>query len=368
MAAEIALVMMIKNEQRNIEKSFKSVLGLCASFVVLDTGSTDQTIPIVKSFCDKHKVALHLKCSTFVNFEVSRNELLNYADEVFATTPHFLLLLDCNDELNPTSIPEIREVIAKKTNVLGFDLCQEWKMPDSLDTYFNTRLVLSGSGWRFKGAVHEVLLNDKVSVRVQCPSIVLFQDRTHDDDKTVKRFKRDKQLLYADHLKNPKDTRTLFYLAQTCSCLQQFKEAYEYYLLRSTLSKDEEVFHCYLRLGDTTYNLGHPWEESQAWYMKAFILGNRAEPLVRLAEHYQTTKEWNAAYMFAVQACDLKAPEKCMLFVNKKSYEYTRWHILANVALQLNKMKEGARAAREVVKSSYATEEDKKLVGFYVSV
>ena len=363
MSAEVALVMMIKNEQYDIEKSFKSVLGLCASFVVLDTGSTDQTIPIIQSFCDKHKVTLHLKCSTFVNFEVSRNELLDYADEVFATTPHFLLLLDCNDELKPASISEIREVISKNTYVLGFDLRQEWKMPDSLDTYFNTRLVLSGSGWRFKGAVHEVLLNDKINLRIQCPSIVLFQDRTHDDDKTTKRFKRDKQLLYSDHLKNPKDPRTLFYLAQTCSCLQQFKEAYEYYLQRTVLIKDEEVFHSFLRLGDTTQNLGHPWEESQAWYMKAFILGNRAEPLVRLAEHYKATKEWNAAYMFAAQACDLKVPEKCVLFVNKKNYEYTRWHILANVAFQVDKMKEGARAAREAVKSLYATEEDKKLVG-----
>ena len=36
--------------------------------------------------------------------------------------------------------------------------------------------------------------------------------------KSGPRFKRDRELLLIDHAKDNRETRTLFYLAQTCAC------------------------------------------------------------------------------------------------------------------------------------------------------
>jgi hypothetical protein len=44
----IALVMMIKNEEKRIEVSFDSVKDYTDTFIILDTGSTDSTIQICK--------------------------------------------------------------------------------------------------------------------------------------------------------------------------------------------------------------------------------------------------------------------------------------------------------------------------------
>ena len=46
----LALVMMIKNEEKGLENTFNSVKDISSTFVILDTGSTDRTIEICKSF------------------------------------------------------------------------------------------------------------------------------------------------------------------------------------------------------------------------------------------------------------------------------------------------------------------------------
>ena len=78
----LALVMMIKNEEQNIALSFNSVKDLCSTFIILDTGSTDSTLDVVQEYCAEFGITLHLKCLPFVDFEKSRNDLLDFADEV----------------------------------------------------------------------------------------------------------------------------------------------------------------------------------------------------------------------------------------------------------------------------------------------
>ena len=93
----IALLMMLKNEEKRLHVSLDSVIGHIDSIVVFDTGSTDKTIEILETFCKKNKITLRLKHGEFVNFSESRNVSLEFAD----TFPEidYLLLLDCNDEL-----------------------------------------------------------------------------------------------------------------------------------------------------------------------------------------------------------------------------------------------------------------------------
>ena len=352
----LALVMMIKNEEKRIEVTFDSVRSICNTFVILDTGSTDRTIEIVNKYCKKHSITLHLAQKPFVDFQVSRNDLLDFADEALKNH-YFMLLLDCNDELrNHAELTDFIERYTAPSKATGFHLRQQWWTGISLDTYYNIRMVLSHFGWRYREVVHEFIARvpgkDSDEDIMKCPNIVLFQDRTMDDDKTQKRFKRDKQLLYSAHIKRPTAPRTLFYLAQTCNCLNQPQEAYEYNLLRTKyLGFHEEVFHAYLRLGGISERLGHPWEESLHWYMKAYSRAKRAEPLVAIADHYinvdafgRKEPDWHLAYMFISQACKLNFPHSQILFVDKNVYIYKRWHLLGRVGYYVNRFSEGKEA------------------------
>jgi len=155
--------------------------------------------------------------------------------------------------------------------------------------------------------------------------------------------------LYTEHLRCPDEPRTLFYLAQTCGCLQQFQEAYEYNLLRTKqLGFIEEVYHAYFRLGQISRTLQHPWEESLGWYLKAYAHSRRAEPLVAIAEYYiannafgEAKPDWHLAFTFINEACSLAYPHNQILFIDKNVYLYKRWHVMGIVAYYVNRIKEG---------------------------
>lgn len=366
----IGLLMMVKNEKKRLKISLDSVTGHVDCFIIYDTGSTDNTIDIIKNHCEEHKINLYLITGDFVDFSTSRNVSLSYADTIDV---QFLLLLDTNDELRGG---DILKKFAKKqldTENTGYLTCQEW-FSGKYDKYFNMRFIKNKSGWRYRGSVHEYLKNTTYEDEKDAPTvirmpseIILYQDRTQDDDKTGKRFVRDKRLLLAEYEKDRKDPRTLFYLAQTCACLKHLEDALYYYKLRSNLEGfQEEKFHAYLRCGEISEQLNYNWHDAMAWYMKALEHSQRAEPYIKLAEHYQKNKKFDLAYMFISTACKLSYPEHCILFVDKYSYTYIRWHILGIVAYYAGKYKEGKLACEKAIEYGLNKEIDNKNLKFYI--
>jgi glycosyltransferase involved in cell wall biosynthesis len=356
----MALVMMVKNEERRIRVSFDSVKDYTDTFIILDTGSTDSTIDICREYCKEHNITLYLKEEPFVNFCVSRNVLLDYVDEVLKKQ-RYLLQLDCNDELrNHTELMDF--ISTYKGNATGFYLKQQWWTGNNMDSYFNIRMCKSHAKWRYKGVVHEYIIQEGLTPKElrtgkgteRLEHIVLFQDRTVDDDKSFRRFKRDKDMLFGEYLKNPNDPRTLFYLAQTCGCLGNIQDAYKFYVLRTKEDDDgfmEEIYQSYFRLAELAQHLGHPWEESVNWFLKAYSHSQRAEPLVKLAEHYlrknhfgESKPDYMMAYTFASMACKLIFPLNQILFIDRRCYFYKRYHILGVIAYQVQQYKEGKEA------------------------
>jgi len=232
------------------------------------------------------------------------------------------------------------------------------------------RFIKPRDGWRYTGVVHEYLKNDKhkdFSNNTKLDSrIRLYQDRTKDDDKTGKRFNRDKILLLEEYKKDPTEPRTCFYLAQTYSCLLDFENAYYYYKQRIDLIGFwEEIFHSYLKCGELSQKLNHDWYDSFAWYMKAFEHISRVEPLIFIAEYYINKKNWLLGYNFIDLACKLKFPEHCILFVDKYVYEYKRWHLLGKVGFYAGFFKEGKTGCLKAIEFSNS-ELDKKNLEFYI--
>ena len=343
----IAVLMMVKNEKKRLHISLESVIGFADSLVIFDTGSTDNTIEICQEFSKKHNIPLRLKQGGFVNFSVSRNESLEFADSF--EDIDYLLLLDTNDELRNGNILRkcAEEYVTNKSS--GFLLCQEW-FSGSYDKYFNVRFIKAHHQWRYVGAVHEYIKtfdeeNDKHPIVKLPDCIILYQDRTQDDDKSGKRFSRDKELLYEEYKKDPTEPRTVFYLAQTCSCLNQIDEALFYYKIRSTLDGfHEEKFHAYLRSGELSQKLGHDWYDSLVWYMKAFEHSQRVEPMLFIAIYYINIKMWILAYTYLKLACNLPYPTEAILFVNKNDYDYKRWHLMGIVAYYVGQYIDGKNA------------------------
>jgi hypothetical protein len=277
--------------------------------------------------------------------------------------------LDVNDELRGADFLRAEAHKFADTPTSGFLICQEW-FSGARDKYYNLRFIKARNNWRYKGRVHEYIEQiggNKNEIHRLPDSIILFQDRTKDDDKSFKRFSRDKVLLLEDFKANPKDPRTLFYLAQTCACLNEADDAFYYYKLRSNLPGFyEEVFQSLLRCGDFSAQLGHDWHQSSlGWYMRAYEHTARVEPVLKIAEYYLDKKQWVLAYTFSKLACSLSYPDHCILFVDKHVYDYKRWHILGIAAWYAGSYDDGKNACLKAIACGYNNDIDKKNLEFY---
>jgi glycosyltransferase involved in cell wall biosynthesis len=359
----IGLTMMIKNEEKTLIKSLNSTLhnGKCIldCFIIYDTGSTDNTLNILEKFCNDFHIQLFLIKGDFVDFSTSRNVLLDYAETIDVS---FLILLDSNDEIQQHVNFLNCIQIQADTKYTRYLVCQRWLM-GALDEYVNVRLIRNGFGIRYKGSVHEYAYDthkddpgDTLCFRLSSDDLVLYQNRLDDDDKSIKRFSRDLALLQKDREADPSNARTVFYLAQTFSCVGDLESAFLYYQIRTT-QRDflEEVFHSYCRMADLILKLHEDPHESVMYYMKALEYSDcrheiqkkndphkfnsvRAEPLFHIAHYYyKCKKQYFLAFQYIRMCIECEYPHHAILYVNKQLYDYDRFKLGYECCVMLKK-------------------------------
>lgn len=353
MAFNISCLMMVKDEEDTILRSLISVQNYINCIILYDTGSTDNTIQIVRDFCNENNIVLKLKQDEFINFCESRNKALDFADSF--GNHDYLLLLDSNDILDDGE--ELLKLYVDKelTNETGFYITQEWHDHNNVFTYYNIKLIKANSGWRYKGVVHEYIHNDNETPVKNTYNIVLKQDRFYDNIKSMKRFETDKQLLLKELEIEPNNSRNIFYLAQTCFCLKEYDESFRNYQLRSSLNEGfkEEIFYSFLRCGDIIGIQGGNWYDAMVYYMKAYEFEQRVEPLVKIAQYYMSKESWMISFSFFSIACNLEYPTDSFLFVDKYMYDYGRWHLLGAIAFYCGERykEDGRRACEKAIEA-----------------
>jgi len=107
---EISLVIITFNEEKNLANALKSAQDIASEIIVVDSGSTDDTIKIAKKF----------SCRTF------RRDWTNYADQKnFANTKAvhpWILSLDADECLSPQLRDQIMELKQEEPNVAAFSM------------------------------------------------------------------------------------------------------------------------------------------------------------------------------------------------------------------------------------------------------
>ncbi|GAB4373528.1 MAG: hypothetical protein Kow00121_16900 [Elainellaceae cyanobacterium] len=92
--------MIVKNEASQLARCLDSVKAVVDELVVVDTGSTDETIAIAKAF------GAQVEQFTWCNdFSVARNESLKYA------SGDWILVLDADEVLSAQIVPQIQQVM-----------------------------------------------------------------------------------------------------------------------------------------------------------------------------------------------------------------------------------------------------------------
>lgn len=360
----LAVVIMVKDEVDVIVPTLKPFIDAgIHSFLVYDTGSSDGTQQkIIDYFQQRQVTDAHIIEEPFIDFGTSRSRALDLAETIFPDTT-FLLMLDAEWYIH--NVNELLDFCKTHQDYIapGYTgscyLMHLFTVEDSIDNYV-IRLIRSGHNVRYNGPVHETI-NDSPSGIV--PDTVYFEYAPQKDGKkkSKDRFIRDYELLKTKHEKDPTDTRTLFYLGQTCQFLNDWSQAIYYYQKRLDIGGlSEEKYLAAYRIGyaieyiieelkDTTH---YTWEDALRYYLKAHqMIPYRAEPLFRITCHYIRTNQHAVAYLFASRAAQLPFPQGDCLFVEKKIYDYLRYDVLGQCAIYVGEVVMGKDAVLKAMET-----------------
>jgi tetratricopeptide (TPR) repeat protein len=216
--------MMIKNEEKRITVSFDSVKEYTDTFIILDTGSTDNTIDIInKVLVGKKKGKLYTE--PFINFRDSRNRCIDLAGK----DCKFIVMLDDTYIIKGNLRIFLNDVRGDQFSD-SFSLFIE---SDDV-SYCSNRIIKSDKQLRYIYKIHEVI-NPKNNMNVIVPYIhsYIFDHRSdYMEKRTFDRKNYDLKILFEEVKENPDDPRALYYIAQTYNVIGKYDIALEYYLKR----------------------------------------------------------------------------------------------------------------------------------------
>ena len=321
------------------------------SYLIFDTGSTDNTVQTVKQYLAEQEVKnAYIMEEPFVNFAVSRNRAFELAEEKFPNAGFFLVI---DAEWYMTNVEGLIDFCKSHCDdtTPSYSIRITWPGNDC----YTYRLSKACSKARFFGPVHEVLLPTSGE---KTPPDIYFEYKPAETGRksTRARWIRDCDILLKSFHENPQDSRTVFYLAQTYECLNDLHNAYIFYKIRSYQPGwDEENYETFFRLGRVAHALSKTdenftWNMAFDYFCTAFKMRpHRAEPLIAIAEHYWPDNI-PLCFLFAKRALDLPYPENEILFVNNDIYNYCRYEVISKSAWTVGEYELGEYATREALK------------------
>lgn len=343
----IVAVLMVKNEAPVIDATLQPLVdGGINSFFIFDTGSTDGTPEVATEFFKKNSIVnAHVTQEPFIDFATSRNRALELTEQRF---PHatFILMLDAEWYMQGVkSLRSFCETHIENTEnaVYAIRLCAR--------TYeiYHPRLLRAASKIRFVGAVHEDV-NTRFAFKLVPEIFFEYRPSRQGTEASKQRWLQDKEILLREHIKNPQDARTLFYLGQTYGGLGKYKEAYHYFLKSAdaalqakNVNKVHNAYQAFYKAALTAEILANQHENYSRdnalnHYLDAHVMcPDRAEPLVNIAKHYWNTKQYDHCFSYAYAAAEIPFPNHTAGPVEKDVYDFERYELLAGAAAELEK-------------------------------
>ncbi|MDO8517577.1 MAG: tetratricopeptide repeat protein [Nanoarchaeota archaeon] len=308
----ISLCMIVKNEEKSIERCLNSVSDFVDEIIIVDTGSTDRTKEVALKFTDKI-----FDFKWIDDFSAARNFSISKA------TKDWILILDADESISKIDLDKLREILSVEekvdayyliwrtyTNEIGRiglkstkdDLYEESKIAsgfteDSVLRLFrnnkefplqkgnslslqmeteNTKSIQSNKKFYFEGKVHETALNSIKSAKgsILLSNIVIH----HFGDLKSKQEIAEKKDKYISLLKDKiEDSQTnekpeyfvLFELARELMIIDNFEQAKTY--LKKSIELNPDFSTTLFMLG-SIYIIEKKLDEAEKLLKKAVAL------------------------------------------------------------------------------------------------
>ena len=303
----LCLNMIVRNESKIITRLLESVLSIIDTYVICDTGSTDNTPSIIKDFFDSKGIPGEVIFEPFKNFGYNRTFSLKAA---YGKATYALLLdADMIFKIEPTFNKELLNAESYLIIQKGGGL-----------TYYNTRLIRLDINSKCVGPTHEYYDLPPGSKNEKIDSIWI--NDIGDGGSKANKFERDIKLLKDGIIEEPNNGRYYFYLANSYFNTGNHEESIQYYKKRIELGGwVEEIFYSYL-------NLGHAYMTTKKTEMAIFTWMEgynhhpaRSETIYEICKYYREKGKNKIAMTFCILGKSIPYPKNDSLFIHNDVYE-----------------------------------------------
>jgi glycosyltransferase involved in cell wall biosynthesis len=338
----VCLNMIVKDEAQVIEKCLSSVKRLIDHWVIVDTGSSDNTKKIIQKALQGIPGELHER--PWVNFAHNRNEALELAED----KGDYVLLIDADEVLQ---YPEDFALPALEKD-LYFIVVR--RQPDdrtpgigAADAKRNG-LINNHLNWKWRGVIHEIITCPDAKTSEVLDGILNLSNSHkksisgRSKDSEVTKYLRDAEVLERALKDEPDNSRYVYYLGVSYAAAEELELAKKSFEKRVSMpSADlQETFLALYNLGLVQLSLNETDAALRTFYRANAFHPTRAEPLLQLAKIYRQENNFLLGYLLSKYALSLPYPaeDSCVEYV---VYDHTLLIEFANCALLLGKFDEG---------------------------
>ena len=304
----INLCIMVKNGGEQFEEMLNKNMHLIDRWTILDTGSTDGTLDIIKKVLIGKKKG-NLYQEPFINFRDSRNRLLELAGK----DCKFTLMLDDTY----TIAGDLRGFLEEVRGDQFADSFSLYIKSDDVE-YASNRVLKTHRQLKYMYKIHEVI-QEKNNMNVIIP---IERTRIEDgrfeymEERTMGRKELDLKLLFEELEDDPNNSRTHYYLGQTYNLLQQHEKAFQYFMERADHPNpgflQEKIDAIFEGARLANFQLKKPWSLCESLYNRAYELDKtRPDSLYFLGIHHFLENDKVKAFDYFKRAFEIGYPVHC---------------------------------------------------------
>ena len=212
----ISLSMMVKDEEKWLPQCLESVRDFVDEIIVVDTGSSDNTVDIARSF--DAKVYNH----TWENsFSKHRNQSISYA------TGDWIFIMDADEVLRKEDGEKIQKALCRRgIDSVMVTVVNYFNQRTSQSVFNQIRLFKRTPSIYYSGSVHNQLIGCRSTVT--CPATIYHYGYDLDSKRMQDKFIRTSSLLLKRIDEDPDNFRHYHDLAVSYSMHKRFEEAISY--------------------------------------------------------------------------------------------------------------------------------------------
>lgn len=311
MSVKLILTQIMKNESQVIERMLNSIKPIVDGIVLVDTGSTDNSIEIVNKWGKDNGIETHVIERPFDNFQDSRNASIKGAKDIFLNRndghTYYGFWLDADEVI------ELDNSFNKQS--LNKDLYM-FNTYIANSKYTRNELYRLDKPFKFYGVVHEFIICDDKNITsglLDGLKVIVRMDGFSWTENISKKYLSHAHTLEKYLADDRSDPRWIFYAAQSyhdSACVKDNKEenderlrrSIKYYRERVSIQAGypEEIFYSQYRIGTIMRQLEEPWNLTSTELLKSYSFDNlRGEPIKVIIDHYMQVGDWNAAYLYS---------------------------------------------------------------------